>query len=114
MTPRNVQLVTASRMASPGTAPPATLTPGTPLPGSRFPLGATVRDGGTNFAVAVAAAVAAAADDADADVLCLFDGDSNTIGYFARGCVCPVRGSVIADASGPHRVRTCCCWDSIR
>jgi len=37
------------------------------LPGRRFPLGATVRDGGTNFAVAAA--------DADAMVLCLFDGD---------------------------------------
>jgi isoamylase len=37
------------------------------LPGRRFPLGATVRDGGTNFAVAAA--------DADGLVLCLFDGD---------------------------------------
>jgi len=37
------------------------------LPGSPFPLGATVRDGGTNFAVA--------ATDADAMLLCLFDGD---------------------------------------
>jgi isoamylase len=37
------------------------------LPGSRFPLGATVRGGGTNFAVAAA--------DADAVMLCLFDGD---------------------------------------
>jgi isoamylase len=37
------------------------------LPGSQFPLGATVRDGGTNFAVA--------ATDADAMLLCLFDGD---------------------------------------
>jgi isoamylase len=37
------------------------------LPGRRFPLGATVRDGGTNFAVAAA--------DADAMVLCLFGGD---------------------------------------
>jgi isoamylase len=67
MTSCNVQFVAASRAASPGTAPPAALTPGAPLPGSRFPLGATVRDGGTNFAVAAA--------DADAMVLCLFDGD---------------------------------------
>ena len=37
------------------------------LPGSQFPLGVTVRDGGTNFAVA--------ATDADAMLLCLFDGD---------------------------------------
>jgi isoamylase len=39
--------------------------PVTALPGSPFPLGATVRDGGTNFAVASAAA--------DGMVLCLFD-----------------------------------------
>ncbi len=37
----------------------------TPLPGSQFPLGATVRDGGTNFAVASAVA--------DGMLLCLFD-----------------------------------------
>jgi isoamylase len=37
------------------------------LPGIEFPLGATVRDGGTNFAVAAA--------DADAITLCLFDDD---------------------------------------
>jgi len=37
------------------------------LPGSQFPLGATVADGGTNFAVAAA--------DADAMLLCLFDGN---------------------------------------
>ncbi len=36
------------------------------LPGSQFPLGATVRDGGTNFAVA--------SSIADAMTLCLFDG----------------------------------------
>jgi isoamylase len=36
-----------------------------PLPGSQFPLGATVRDGGTNFAVASGVA--------DGMVLCLFD-----------------------------------------
>src|SRR6266581_5616719 len=36
------------------------------LPGIQFPLGSTVRDGGTNFAVAAA--------DADAMTLCLFDG----------------------------------------
>ncbi len=36
------------------------------LPGSQFPLGATVRDGGTNFAVASSVA--------DAMTLCLFDG----------------------------------------
>ena len=35
------------------------------LPGSQFPLGATVVDGGTNFAVSSAVA--------DAMVLCLFD-----------------------------------------
>ena len=38
----------------------------TALPGSQFPLGATVRDGGTNFAVA--------SSIADAMTLCLFDG----------------------------------------
>ena len=37
------------------------------LPGSPFPLGATVRDGGTNFAVAAAAA--------ESMLLCLFDRD---------------------------------------
>ena len=37
------------------------------LPGVQFPLGATVRDGGTNFAVTAA--------DADAMTLCLFDRD---------------------------------------
>ena len=37
----------------------------TALPGSQFPLGATVRDGGTNFAVASAVA--------DGMLLCLFD-----------------------------------------
>jgi glycogen operon protein len=36
------------------------------LPGSEFPLGATVRDGGTNFAMA--------AEAADGMMLCLFDG----------------------------------------
>jgi pullulanase/glycogen debranching enzyme len=35
------------------------------LPGSEFPLGAAVRDGGTNFAVA--------SEVADGMVLCLFD-----------------------------------------
>jgi len=35
------------------------------LPGSQFPLGATVREGGTNFAVA--------SEIADGMVLCLFD-----------------------------------------
>jgi glycogen operon protein len=39
--------------------------PVTALPGSRFPLGATVSGGGTNFAVASVAA--------DGMVLCLFD-----------------------------------------
>jgi glycogen operon protein len=39
----------------------------TALPGSQFPLGATVRDGGTNFAVASAVA--------DGMLLCLFDED---------------------------------------
>jgi isoamylase len=39
--------------------------PATALPGQQFPLGATVRDGGTNFAVASGAA--------DGMVLCLFD-----------------------------------------
>ncbi|MGD0605525.1 MAG: hypothetical protein ABSA53_18230 [Streptosporangiaceae bacterium] len=37
------------------------------LPGRAYPLGATVRDGGTNFAVAAGAA--------DGMLLCLFDGD---------------------------------------
>jgi len=41
--------------------------PDVALPGRRFPFGATVRDGGTNFAVAAA--------DADGMVLSLFDGD---------------------------------------
>ncbi|HKB31210.1 MAG TPA: glycogen debranching protein GlgX, partial [Streptosporangiaceae bacterium] len=40
---------------------------GQALPGNQFPLGATVRDGGTNFAVAATAA--------DAMLVCLFDGD---------------------------------------
>jgi glycogen operon protein len=39
--------------------------PATALPGQQFPLGATVRDGGTNFAVASGVA--------DGMVLCLFD-----------------------------------------
>ncbi len=39
--------------------------PSTALPGSQFPLGATVRDGGTNFAVSSAVA--------DGVTLCLFD-----------------------------------------
>jgi len=37
------------------------------LPGSHYPLGATVVEGGTNFAVT--------AGDADGVLLCLFDGD---------------------------------------
>jgi hypothetical protein len=41
--------------------------PDAALPGRRSPLGASVLDGGTNFAVAAA--------DADAMVQCLFDGD---------------------------------------
>ena len=44
---------------------PAAGQPVTALPGSQFPLGATVRDGGTNFAVASRVA--------DGLVLCLFD-----------------------------------------
>src|SRR5215472_8074067 len=46
------------------TATPATQATAT-LPGNQFPLGATVTDAGTNFAVASAAA--------DGMVLCLFD-----------------------------------------
>jgi isoamylase len=52
-------------MARPTTAPLAT-GPAPALPGSRFPLGASVRDGGTNFAVTASAA--------DAMTVCLFDG----------------------------------------
>ena len=48
---------------------PATQAPDT-LPGSQFPLGATVTDTGTNFAVASCAA--------DGMVLCLFDAVSYT------------------------------------
>jgi glycogen operon protein len=51
--------------ARPATGRPATGRPATALPGQQFPLGATVRDGGTNFAVASGAA--------DGMVLCLFD-----------------------------------------
>ena len=48
-------------------APSTTVRRAPALPGSRFPLGATAVEGGTNFAVA--------AGDADAVLLCLFDGD---------------------------------------
>ena len=41
--------------------------PGPALPGHAYPLGATVRDGGTNFAVAAGAA--------EGMLLCVFDGD---------------------------------------
>src|SRR5215475_7653942 len=59
---------------NPGAAGPAMTTAqaaGKPaaLPGSQFPLGATPRDGGTNFAVA--------SGIADAMTLCLFDGAGN-------------------------------------
>src|ERR1019366_8943875 len=58
---RNSQARRAGHRAMPATAVPATGT----LPGSHFPLGATVSDAGTNFAVASGAA--------DGMVLCLFD-----------------------------------------
>jgi isoamylase len=71
MTPPAAKPMTARRTATPASAPPvasAPLTPGAAaLPGSPFPLGATVRDGGTNFAVEAAAA--------DAMLVCLFDGN---------------------------------------
>ena len=47
------------------TAEPSAASRAPELPGSQFPLGATVRDGGTNFAVAAGAA--------ESMVLCLFD-----------------------------------------
>jgi isoamylase len=53
MTPPTVQSAATSR--------------GPALPGSAFPLGATVGDGRTNFAVAAGAA--------DAMLVCLFDGN---------------------------------------
>ena len=66
--PRTAAPTAASRTATPASAPPATATQGAPaLPGSPFPLGAAVRDGGTNFAVEAAAA--------DALLVCLFDGN---------------------------------------
>jgi isoamylase len=70
MTTRDLQPSAAASAASPVTASPTkatgTATDGAPaLPGSPFPLGATVRDGGTNFAVAAGAA--------DGILLCLFD-----------------------------------------
>jgi isoamylase len=71
MTPPAAKPKTARRTATPASAPPAASAPLTPgaaaLPGSPFPLGATVRDGGTNFAVEAAAA--------DAMLVCLFDGN---------------------------------------
>ena len=53
-------------MTPPPTAAPAAASRAPELPGSEFPLGATVRDGGTNFAVEAAAA--------DSMLVCLFDG----------------------------------------
>ena len=50
---------------TPRTAQPAAVGRAPALPGRPFPLGATVRDGGTNFAVASATA--------DGMLLCLFD-----------------------------------------
>ncbi|HWG61297.1 MAG TPA: glycogen debranching protein GlgX [Streptosporangiaceae bacterium] len=55
---------TSGQAAASGQAAPSHQPP-TPLPGSQFPLGATVGDGGVNFAVASAVA--------DGIVLCLFD-----------------------------------------
>ena len=49
---------------TPPTAQPATAGRAPALPGRPFPLGATVRDGGTNFAVEAAA---------DSMLVCLFD-----------------------------------------
>jgi isoamylase len=66
MTTRDLQPTAPSSAATPVTASPTQATRGAPaLPGRPFPLGATVRDGGTNFAVA--------AGDADGILLCLFD-----------------------------------------
>ena len=50
---------------TPPTAQPATVGRAPALPGRPFPLGATVRDGGTNFAVEAATA--------DSMLVCLFD-----------------------------------------
>jgi hypothetical protein len=50
---------------TPATAQPATVGRALALPGRPFPLGATVRDGGTNFAAEAAAA--------DSMLVCLFD-----------------------------------------
>jgi isoamylase len=50
---------------TPPTAAPSAASRAPALPGSRFPLGATARDGGTNFAVEAAAA--------DSMMVCLFD-----------------------------------------
>ncbi len=55
-------------MTAPDVAAPAAGEAATPaLPGREYPLGATVRDGGTNFAVAAGAA--------EGMLLCLFDSD---------------------------------------
>ena len=59
----------AARNATTAVTSPVAVTRGPALPGRPFPLGATPRDGGTNFAVA--------AGDADGVLLCLFD-DSGT------------------------------------
>jgi isoamylase len=66
MTTRDLRPSAAGSAASTVTASPTQATRSAPaLPGSPFPLGATVRDGGTNFAVAASAA--------DGILLCLFD-----------------------------------------
>ena len=69
MTPPTLAPEAASRSVTPTSAPPVSssrLAPGAAAwPGNPFPLGATVRDGGTNFAVEAGAA--------DAMLVCLFD-----------------------------------------
>src|SRR4029078_13473754 len=66
MATRDLQSSAAGSAAPPVIASPTQATRSAPaLPGNPFPLGATVRDGGTNFAVASSAA--------DGILLCLFD-----------------------------------------
>ena len=89
------------------------------LPGLQFPLGATVRDGGTNFAVA--------ATDADAMTLCLFDaGGAETqipltdyeAGVWQGSCPgsAPGRPTATARQAGTTQPPGCgstrrsCCW----
>jgi hypothetical protein len=80
MTARKARPPAASRHCNPTSALPVRGAPG--LPGSPFPLGATVRDGGTNFAVEAAAA--------DSMLVCLLDGNGAENQIPHGGC--PMRG----------------------